>query len=245
MDTQPTFGLTELLTHLIGAVANAVSERDGETQHQRLARTLAAAHTIMAFQPRDAIEAMLAGHCVMFHELIVDSVHVTLRGEEPATRRATRGGIVAMDRAFSNSLARLERYRKRQAKISEEARAETEIGDRVQRQEPTSGVAAGAAGRQASSAPETVSTVLQYPSPGTIATRHAGDPAPDAAGSPDERDGTARPLQATDGPGNGVNGPRHSSEDPVYAAANGARPPRPGGDPRVGGNRHFRRHGTP
>jgi hypothetical protein len=103
MDTQPTFGLT----NLVGEIAGAVSDRNGESQHQRLVRTQAAAHTIMAFHPHDAIEAMLAGHCLMFHELIVESVHATMRGEEPATRRATRSGIVAMDKAFGNNLVHL------------------------------------------------------------------------------------------------------------------------------------------
>ena len=30
MDTQPAFGLKELLAHIIGDIAKAVSERDGE-----------------------------------------------------------------------------------------------------------------------------------------------------------------------------------------------------------------------
>jgi hypothetical protein len=91
----------------------------------------------MAFAPRDAIEAMLAGHCLMFHELIVDSVRLTLNGEPAPARRATRGNIVAMDKAFGNNLARLERYRTRQAEAPAEtrqdARTETEIADRMRR----------------------------------------------------------------------------------------------------------------
>ena len=120
MDTQPAFGLPafgfkDLLTHIVGDVAQAVCERNGETKARQAGRSQAAVFTIMGFLPRDAIEAMLAGHCVMFHELMVDSVHDTLRGELDTTRRATRGGIVAMDRAFANNLSRLERYQLRPA----------------------------------------------------------------------------------------------------------------------------------
>ena len=116
MDTQPAFGLRELLTHVVGDIAKALCQREGETQQQRYDRTQAVAHTVMAFTPRDAIEAMLAGHCVMFHEMIVDSVQSTMGGEEMAKRRTTRGNIVAMDKAFGNNLDRLERYQSRQAR---------------------------------------------------------------------------------------------------------------------------------
>src|SRR5450755_1789227 len=100
MDSQPAFGFQELFTHIVGDMAKAVSERNGETKQQQFARSSAAVYTIMGLLPRDAIEAMLAGHCVMFHELITDSVHDTLRGELDTHRRATRSTIVAMDKAF-------------------------------------------------------------------------------------------------------------------------------------------------
>jgi len=138
MDPRPEFGLQDLLTHVVSDMAQAVAERRGESQTQRLARAQAAAQTILGFLPGDAIEAMLAGHCVMFHELIVDTVHHTLRGELDTTRRATRSGIVAMDKAFGANLARLERYRTRHTDTASDvepadARAETEIADRVRR----------------------------------------------------------------------------------------------------------------
>jgi hypothetical protein len=145
MDTQPSFGLKELLTHIISGVAKAVSERPGETQAQQFARSLAATHAILAFRPIDAIEAMLAGHCVMFHEMIVDSVQAALRGK-PA---AAHGNVVAMDREFGNNLTHLARYRAWQATAQQAPsqnapshqapshlghdRAETDIADRINR----------------------------------------------------------------------------------------------------------------
>jgi hypothetical protein len=159
MDTQPSLTARDLLTHVIGDIAKALSDRSGEPAG-RDRRSLAAVHTIMAFQPRDAIEAMLAGHCVMFHELIVDSVHDTLRGEEEAPRRATRSGIVAMDKAFGDNLSRLERYQTRQAEPSPQAqpalaRAETGIDDRVRRHQSQSPV------RQSNAAPPASPVVAQ------------------------------------------------------------------------------------
>lgn len=166
MDTPPPLTLRDLLTHVVGDMVKALCDRPSESPHQHAVRIQAATHTIMAFQPRDAIEAMLAGHCVMFHEMIVDSVHHTMRGEEDAARRATRSGIVAMDRAFGNSLARLERCRTRRAGASPEgqptqARAETDIADRIRRHQSQSPARqAPAMAQEAGSAQETASETI-------------------------------------------------------------------------------------
>jgi hypothetical protein len=141
MDTAPTYGLQELLTHVVGDMARSVAVRVGESEQQRLARAHYAAQTILAFLPTDAIEAMIAGHCVMFHEMIVDTVQTALRGEMDATRRATRNSIVAMDKAFGNNLIRLRQHRAGLAEAAAEAfpadtLAETEIADRVRRHQP-------------------------------------------------------------------------------------------------------------
>jgi hypothetical protein len=142
MDTQPAFGLQALLTHIVGGIANAIGERQGESRQQKSDRTQAAAHAVMAFMPRDAVEAMISGHCVMLHEMMVDSVHDTLRGEATPARRATRANIIAMDKAFGNNLARLERYRRRLAEgrrdaVAAKAGGETDIADRIRRHRAT------------------------------------------------------------------------------------------------------------
>jgi hypothetical protein len=166
MDPQPAVGLRDLLTHVVGDIAKALCRREGETQQQRYDRTQAVAHTVMAFTPRDAIEAMLAGHCVMFHEMIVDSVHSTMGGEVMAKRRTTRGNIVAMDKAFGNNLDRLERYQSRQAQGAADARpaqdrAEAELTDRVQRHQ--SRTPPSEPGKQAVPAPAGDAPVGQAP----------------------------------------------------------------------------------
>jgi hypothetical protein len=140
MDTQSSFGFKELLSHLIGDMAKAIAERAGETVEQQFARSQAAVHTIMAFTPRDAIEVMIAGHCVMFHELIVDSVRDTMRDNAKAAQRGARSNIVAMDKAFGDNLERLERYQARRAEGRRDVAEgvdETEIGDRVHRHRET------------------------------------------------------------------------------------------------------------
>jgi len=121
MNTQPVYGLKQLLTHVIGDMAKALAERHGETTADKIARTNAAVHMIVGFLPRDVIETMLAGHCVMFHELIVDSVRHMFLGEPAADRRSSRGGIVAMDKCFANNLERLKQLQSRPARSNPEA----------------------------------------------------------------------------------------------------------------------------
>ncbi len=136
MDTAPTFSLQDLIASIAGHTADSVSQRVGESRQRQDDRARAAMGAIMAFQPRDAVEAILVSHCLMFHEMIVADVHHTLCDEEPMpTRRATRNGIVAMDKAFGNNLIRLKHHRSAVPQETQPAenRAETEIADRIRR----------------------------------------------------------------------------------------------------------------
>jgi len=141
MDLDSPLSFKETFAQVVGNMACAVSERFGESLEQRLLRAKVAAQTILGFTPRDGIEAMIAGHCVMFHEMLTDSVRDTLRGETGPVRRATRANIVAMDNAFGKNLERLEHYQTRnpQGRPAERpaeppiARDESDIADRTAR----------------------------------------------------------------------------------------------------------------
>jgi hypothetical protein len=135
MDTAPTFGLQDVIAYIVCQAADTVGQRAGETRQQQEGRAGAATDAIKAFQPCDAVEAMLASHCLMFHEMIVADVHRTLCGEDVATQRATRNGIVAMDKAFGANLIRLKQHRTARLKEPQPAadRAEPRIDDRIRR----------------------------------------------------------------------------------------------------------------
>jgi hypothetical protein len=126
MQTQPAFGFPRLLTHLVSDIAKAVCERGGEAPQRQFDRSEAAVHMVMGFLPRDVIEAMLAGHCVMFHSAMTDCVPETLRGEPDATRRGARSHLLGLNRAFTGNLDRLRQYRARPAEGNREAVA-TEV----------------------------------------------------------------------------------------------------------------------
>lgn len=194
MQTQPEFGLKELLTHVVGGITTALGDRAGESQQQRFIRTQAAAHAVVTFRPLDAIEAMIAGHCLMFHEMIVDSVRYTLGRELEGTRRTTRANIIALDKAFGNNLNRLARYRAGLTDGKKPAQpvdtiAETEIADRARRHrpepnrpepnrpDPTPLAAASQKPVQPASGPSPEAIAACEANPEAMAALNAGDPA--------------------------------------------------------------------
>ncbi len=113
MDTQPAFGFKEFPTFLIGNMAKAISERDGESKQRQFTRFQAVVNMILGCSSRDAIEAILAGRSVMFHEAMTDRVRDILRGEVATMRRGARSNLVALNKSFTGSLGLLERYRMR------------------------------------------------------------------------------------------------------------------------------------
>jgi hypothetical protein len=94
-------------------MAEAVSVRPGETNRQGIVRARAARAMIEDLRPGDLIEAALAGHAVMFHEVMIDAVRGLLRGEPVEMRRGTRGSIVSLDKSFQGNLGRLRQYQSR------------------------------------------------------------------------------------------------------------------------------------
>jgi hypothetical protein len=125
MDTASTFGFQDLFTVAITDMAKAGSERNGESEAQQFARYQAAIHMIMGFSPRDVSEVLLAGHCVMLHEVMTAEVHDSLRGEATGNRRS----VIALNKAFNDNLNRLERYRQRPAEGRRDAPAASPIAE--------------------------------------------------------------------------------------------------------------------
>jgi hypothetical protein len=121
MDQQPAFTFQDLFAFVIGDMAKAIAERDGETREQQFARCQAGAHMILGFLPRDVIEAMLAGHCVMLHEVMTADVRTALRGDASKMPRGPRNNVIGLNKAFNDNLDRLEHYRQRPAEASHAA----------------------------------------------------------------------------------------------------------------------------
>jgi hypothetical protein len=125
---------TDLFAHTVADIADAISGRPGETRDQRSVRSEVGTHLILDLAPRGAIELMLAGHTVMFHTLMTDSIRITLQGEADTMRRGTRAGVIAMNHAFHRNLDKLEQYQayRSQAGSAEAPEAETPVPEPAQ-----------------------------------------------------------------------------------------------------------------
>jgi len=122
-----------LFSHIIADMTRALCERPNESKEQRFVRVQAATQMILALLPRDVIEAMLAGHTVMFHDLMTNSIHDTLQGQIDTMRRATRVNIVALNRAFHMNLEKLAHYQLRPSQGTHEATASQAAGPPAQK----------------------------------------------------------------------------------------------------------------
>jgi hypothetical protein len=128
METAAAFGFEDLLGVAIGAMAKAVCERNGEGPEQQFARSQAAVHMITDFLPRDSNEIIIAGHCVMMHEVMIDAVHDALVGETASIRRGARGQVIALNKGFNDDIALLERARMRPSEGRRDAPHPQETG---------------------------------------------------------------------------------------------------------------------
>jgi hypothetical protein len=113
MQANSEFGFEQLITELLRGLADAVADRPGESEAQRFARHQTAIFSIMAFHPRDAIETMLAGQCVMFDLLLRDAARDLLRNETAPGKLRIRSQIAALAKIFLKHLEQLGQLRGR------------------------------------------------------------------------------------------------------------------------------------
>src|ERR1051326_1525357 len=116
----------DVISRIIAGTAAALSRRSGDNSDQQRARADAAT-AIREFEPQNVIEAMLAGHSVMFHCLLNDAVDRMRATAGPEINvEKVPAGLVALNNAFHRNLDRFERSRKRRAEAG--AAASRDIG---------------------------------------------------------------------------------------------------------------------
>src|SRR5258708_3797037 len=118
MPASPEFGFQQLLTELLRGLADAVADRPGETEAQRFARHQTVIFSVMAFLPRDAMETILAGQCVLLDHLLRDATSDLLRSEAAPGKLRVRSQITALGRLFLKHLEQLRLLQARQAQQS-------------------------------------------------------------------------------------------------------------------------------
>lgn len=92
---------------MLQGVVRAICDRPGETKAQRDALTHDVVHSVMAFEPRDPVEIMLAGMAVTHFHLILDSAHDVFAEQPENLKVKTKSGVVALDRSMVGFLKEL------------------------------------------------------------------------------------------------------------------------------------------
>jgi hypothetical protein len=98
---QPTtFGYEQIVTELIRGIVDTVADRPDLTPERRAAAQQTVVCSVMSFNPRDAVETMLAGQCVVYDALMRDGARDMLRGQSELMKIKARPSILGSGKMF-------------------------------------------------------------------------------------------------------------------------------------------------
>ncbi len=113
MQPNPSFGFEQIVTEVIRGVLEAVAEKPGLSQDRRASLTQTVVCSVMAFEPRDPVEAMMAGQCIVYDHLLRDGVREMQRGQADQVTARARPGVLAVGKVFLATMAMLLRMQRR------------------------------------------------------------------------------------------------------------------------------------
>jgi len=93
---------------MLQGVVHATCDRQGETPAQRDARSRSVVHSVLAFEPRDPVEVMLAGMVVTHFHLILDSAHDAYDAAPDNRKARINSGINGLGRQMGGFLKELQ-----------------------------------------------------------------------------------------------------------------------------------------
>jgi hypothetical protein len=119
--TQTCHPITQAVAQdMLRGLVEAICDRPAQTKAQRDSRSTEVVHSVLAFEPRDPVEMMLAGLVVTHFHLISHAAHEAF-GEQPEdVRPRARSGIVALDRAMVGFVKELRTAKTRPMEGAEE-----------------------------------------------------------------------------------------------------------------------------
>jgi hypothetical protein len=94
-------------------VIETVADKPGLSPERRASVTQTVVCSVMAFNPRDPIEAMMAGHCVVYDHMLRDGAREMLRGQAELVMIQARPGVLAAGKIFLGTVAMLLRMQRR------------------------------------------------------------------------------------------------------------------------------------
>ena len=107
---------------ILATATRALCDRPGETKTQSAARTTQLVHATMGFEPRDALEYMLATLIVGQYHLILETMREIFHDPDPRTRHKTRAAATALTRTMQGLIRDFRTARKRELMEPETAK---------------------------------------------------------------------------------------------------------------------------
>ncbi len=102
------------IQNILATATRALCDRPGETQLQAAARTTQLVHATLGFEPRDALEYMLATLIVGQYHLILDAMKDVFHDPDPKTKQKSRTAVAALTRAMQAMIRDFRTARKRE-----------------------------------------------------------------------------------------------------------------------------------
>jgi hypothetical protein len=116
MTTDNDFTIYTAMREICRGVIDTVGNRRGDSEAKRANRKQTAAVAVTSFLPRDPLETMVAGHCVIYDQLLHDGANAALHSQSDEIRLRTSGNVYAAGKMF---LAHLEKFEALQARAAE------------------------------------------------------------------------------------------------------------------------------
>lgn len=113
MQAIPTLGFEQIAGELLRGIIETVADTPGLPPERKAAAQQTVVCSVMAFNPRDPVETMMAGQCVVYDHMLRHGAREMLRGQAELVTIQARPGILACGKTFLATVAMLVRMQRR------------------------------------------------------------------------------------------------------------------------------------
>ena len=116
MQPTPAFGYEQIVQEMMRGLLDTVADRPDLSPGRQNSLKQTTVCTVMAFNPRDPLEAMLASQCVVYDHLMHDGARDLLRGQAEPIKLKARPGILSAGKTFLAAMGMMLRMQQRAEK---------------------------------------------------------------------------------------------------------------------------------
>jgi hypothetical protein len=113
MQPTPAFGYEQIVQEMMRGLLDTVANRPDLSPQRQVSLKQTTVCTVMAYNPRDPIETMMAGQCVVYDHLMRDGARDLLRGQAEPNKLKARPGVLSAGKTFLAAMSMLLRMQDR------------------------------------------------------------------------------------------------------------------------------------